>query len=29
MDSPHILLVDDDAALLHALPHMLALRFMA
>jgi signal transduction histidine kinase len=26
MDSPHILLVDDDAALLHALPHMLALR---
>jgi signal transduction histidine kinase len=26
MDSPHILLVDDDAALLQALPHMIALR---
>src|SRR6202049_2426485 len=26
MDSPHILLVDDDTALLQALPHMVALR---
>ncbi|HZU67286.1 MAG TPA: hybrid sensor histidine kinase/response regulator [Ktedonobacteraceae bacterium] len=26
MDSPHILLVDDDRALLQALPHMVALR---
>lgn len=26
MDSPHILLVDDDIALLQALPHMVALR---
>jgi CheY-like chemotaxis protein len=26
VDSPHILLVDDDAALLQALPHMIALR---
>lgn len=26
MDSPHILLVDDDTALLEALPHMVALR---
>jgi two-component system sensor histidine kinase/response regulator len=27
MESPHILLVDDDTALLEALPHMVALRF--
>src|SRR5438270_912849 len=27
MDTPHILLVDDDVALLQALPHMVALRF--
>src|SRR5579864_7505946 len=26
MDTPHILLVDDDVALLQALPHMVALR---
>ena len=26
MDTPHILLVDDDTALLEALPHMIALR---
>lgn len=26
MDKPHILLVDDDTALLQALPHMVALR---
>jgi signal transduction histidine kinase len=26
MDSPHILLIDDDTALLQALPHMVALR---
>ena len=26
MNAPHILLVDDDAALLQALPHMIALR---
>ena len=26
MDSPRILLVDDDTALLEALPHMIALR---
>lgn len=27
MNEPHILIVDDDLALLQALPHMVALRF--